>query len=278
MKTLRIGLSPCPNDTFIFHALLEGIVELENYRLEPVFEDVETLNTLACEGALEITKISFHAFGHLRGSYRLLKSGSALGRGCGPLVVVRKGDEDLDLSTAKVAIPGRLTSASLLLRLFAPEIPPDSLVEMTFDRIMEAVKNAEVDAGLIIHESRFTYSEYGLHQLVDLGDWWEEVHAHPIPLGGIIARRDLGRESIDEFDLALGRSVLHARNHPGDSREFVRLHAQEMDEAVTAAHIGLYVNDFTVDLGEEGEAAVNHLLDVAQDNGIIPACGGDPAG
>lgn len=275
MKTLRIGLSPCPNDTFIFHALLEGLIELENCRLEPVFEDVETLNKMAREGALEITKISFHAYGYLRDVYRLLKSGSALGRGCGPLVVVQQGREDLDLSTAKVAIPGKLTSANLLLRLFAPKIHPGSLVEMTFDRILDAVKNSEVDAGLIIHESRFTYREYGLHQLVDLGGWWEEVHAHPIPLGGIIARRDLGEETIAEFDKALGRSVLHAREHPEDSREFVRLHAQEMDDGVTAAHIDLYVNDFTVELGEEGEAAVRHLLAVAQDSGIIPPGGND---
>ena len=271
MKTLRIGLSPCPNDTFIFHALLEGLVELEGYHLEPVFEDVETLNTLARDGTLEITKISFHAFGHLRDTYALLKAGSALGRGCGPLVVTRQENEDLDLSKARVAIPGRLTSANLLLRLFAPELPPGSLVEMPFDQIMAAVQKAEVDAGLIIHESRFTYRDHGLHQLVDLGDWWEEVHAHPIPLGGIIARRDLGKETIEQFDRALGNSIRHARSNPGDSREFVRHHAQEMDDSVTAAHIDLYVNDFTVDLGEEGEAAVSHLLRTAEKNEIIPA-------
>lgn len=271
MKTLRIGLSPCPNDTFIFHALLEGLVELEGYHLEPVFEDVETLNTLARDGTLEITKISFHAFGHLRDTYALLKAGSALGRGCGPLVVTRQENEDLDLSKARVAIPGRLTSANLLLRLFSPELPPGSLVEMPFDQIMGAVQKAEVDAGLIIHESRFTYRDHGLHQLVDLGDWWEEVHAHPIPLGGIIARRDLGKETIEQFDRALGNSIRHARSNPGDSREFVRHHAQEMDDSVTAAHIDLYVNDFTVDLGEEGEAAVSHLLRTAEENKIIPA-------
>ena len=271
MKTLRIGLSPCPNDTFIFHALLEGIVELEGYRLEPVFEDVETLNTLARDGTLEITKISFHAFGHLRNTYQLLDSGSALGRGCGPLVVTLQENKELDLSKARVAIPGRLTSANLLLRLFAPGLRPDSLIEMPFDHIMESVRTGETDAGLIIHESRFTYREYGLHQLVDLGNWWEEVHAHPIPLGGIIARRDLGKETIELFDRALGESVRHARTTPGDSREFVRHHAQEMDDSVTAAHIELYVNDFTATLGKEGTAAVSHLLKVAEENGIIPA-------
>ena len=270
MKTLRIGLSPCPNDTFIFHALLEGIVELEGYRLEPVFEDVETLNTLARDGTLEITKISFHAYGHLRDSYQLLDAGSALGRGCGPLVVTQQESEELELSRARVAIPGMLTSANLLLRLFAPGLPPESLVELPFDQIMEAVRTGEVDAGLIIHESRFTYREYGLHQLVDLGNWWEEVHSHPIPIGGIIARRDLGRETIELFDKALGDSVRHARSTPGDSREFVRHHAQEMEDSVTAAHIDLYVNDFTVTLGKEGKAAVSHLLRVAEEKGIIP--------
>jgi len=142
MKTLRVGLSPCPNDTFIFHALLEGFVELENFHLEPVFEDVETLNVMARNGELEITKISFHAYGHLRNTYKLLQAGAALGRGCGPLIVVREGDEERDLSTAKIAIPGKLTSANLLLRLFAPRVPAGSLIEMTFDRIMDAVTRA----------------------------------------------------------------------------------------------------------------------------------------
>ena len=270
MKTLRVGLSPCPNDTFIFHAILEGLIELEGYRLEPVFEDVETLNVMARDGALEITKISFHAYGHLRDSYRLLRAGSALGRGCGPLVIVRKGDEERDLSTAKIAIPGKLTSANLLLRLFAPGVPADALVEMTFDRIMDSVKTGEVDAGLIIHESRFTYSEFGLRKLVDLGDWWEEVHGHPIPLGGIIARRDIGETAIEDFDRALSKSVLHARENPGDSRDFVHRYAQEMDAEVTAAHIELYVNDFTVSLGEEGQAAIDHLFAVAEKENIIP--------
>ena len=271
MKTLRVGLSPCPNDTFIFHALLEGFVELEGFRLEPVFEDVETLNVMARNGELEITKISFHAYGHLRDTYKLLQAGAALGRGCGPLIVVREGDEERDLSTAKIAIPGKLTSANLLLRLFAPRVPAGSLVEMTFDRIMDAVKTGQVDAGLIIHESRFTYGELGLRKLVDLGDWWEESHGYPIPLGGIIARLDIGSEAIASFDDALSRSVLHARNHPEDSRDYVRQYAQEMDDAVTAAHIGLYVNDFTVNLGREGREAVRHLLEIAEREDIIPA-------
>ena len=273
MKTLRVGLSPCPNDTFIFHALFEGLVPLEGYRLEPVFEDVETLNVMARDGALEITKISFHAWGHLRDTYTLLRSGSALGRGCGPLIVVRPGDEKRDLSTSRIAIPGKLTSANLLLRLFAPRVPPASLIEMTFDRIMESVQGGEVDAGLIIHESRFTYRDFGLRKMVDLGDWWEEVHGYPIPLGGIIARRDIGEETIEAFDRALSSSVLHAMNHPEDSREFVRRHAQEMDDEVMAAHIGLYVNDFTVNLGEEGASAVAHLLAIAETEGILPAAG-----
>lgn len=271
MKTLRVGLSPCPNDTFIFHALFEGLVALEGFRLEPVFEDVETLNVMARDGTLEITKISFHAYGHLRNTYSLLRSGAALGRGCGPLIVVREGDEGRDLSTAKIAIPGKLTSANLLLRLFAPQVPPDSLIEMTFDRIMDSVKSGEVDAGLIIHESRFTYGDYGLRKMVDLGDWWEEVHGYPIPLGGIIARRDIGSETIEAFDNALSASVLHARDHPEASRQYVRHYAQEMDDKVTAAHIGLYVNEFTVSLGEEGQAAVDHLLSVAERENIIPA-------
>jgi len=277
--TLRVGLSTCPNDTFIFHALLERLVAVPGCRVEPVFEDVETLNQLARDARLEVTKISFHAYGHLRERYRLLDAGAALGRGCGPLVVERpRGSTDgkagapTDLAACRIAIPGRWTSAALLLRLHTPSLRDEQLVEMPFDAILGAVADGSVDAGLIIHESRFTFADYGLVARVDLGDWWESQHGHPIPLGGIIARRDLGSEVIRAFDRALHDSVVYAREHPDASREFVRQHAQELDDDVTRAHIDLYVNDFTVDLGAEGHAAVDHLFAIATREGIIPAC------
>ena len=269
MNTIRVGLSPCPNDTFLFHALLSGLVPFDDPAIEPVFEDVERLNQLARGGELDVTKISFHAYGYLRDQYRLLSSGAALGRGCGPLVVVRDGDERRDLRSARIAIPGRLTSAALLLRLYVPEIPAQQLEEMVFDRILGAVERGEVDAGLIIHESRFTYRDHGLREHVDLGRWWEEEEGHPIPLGGIIAHRRLGDDVFERFDAALRASVEHARAHPDASREFVRAHAQELDDEVTRAHIDLYVNDFTVDLGPEGFAAVDHLLGRADALGLL---------
>ena len=274
-RKLRIGLSPCPNDTFIFHALFHGLVELPGIDLEPVLEDVETLNQMARTGELDVTKISFHAYGHLRDTYTLLDAGSALGRGCGPLVVVRPEDTDIDVSKARVAIPGAWTSAALLLRLwtratFESGVDESRVVEMSFDRILESVQKGNVDAGLIIHESRFTYAGYGLASRVDLGEWWEEVHSHPIPLGGIIARRDLGDETIAAFDRALGASVAYARAHPDASRDYVRAHAQELSDDVTRAHIGLYVNDSTVSLGADGRAAVDHLLAIAEHEGVIP--------
>lgn len=280
-RKLRVGLSPCPNDTFIFHALFHGLVELPGIELEPLLEDVETLNQMARTGDLDVTKISFHAYGHLRHTYTLLESGSALGRGCGPLVVVRPADTEIDVSKARVAIPGAWTSAALLLRLWTREsfgsgLDESRVTEMSFDRILESVKSGDVDAGLIIHESRFTYADYGLASRIDLGEWWEDVHGHPIPLGGIIARRDLGDETIAVFDRALGASVALARAHPDASRDYVRAHAQELSEDVTRAHIGLYVNDYTIRLGTDGHAAVDHLLQVAEREGVIPPPG-DPS-
>ncbi|MCZ6796065.1 MAG: 1,4-dihydroxy-6-naphthoate synthase [Planctomycetota bacterium] len=270
MRTLHVGLSPCPNDTFIFHALLSGLVETEGLRFVPVFEDVEKLNQMARERRLEVTKISFHAYGHLRDTYQLLGSGAALGRGCGPLIVCRPENRGQDLRGARIAIPGRWTSATLLLLLYEPGISPDRLVETTFDRILGDVASGDVDAGLIIHESRFTYAGHGLVERQDLGAWWEETEGLPIPLGGIIADRRLGRGVIEQIDAALGASVLHARQHPDDSADFVRAHAQELDDEVTRAHIDLYVNDFTVELGQEGATAVEQLLRRAEESGVIP--------
>jgi len=269
MQTVTVGLSPCPNDTFIFHALFSGIAAVEGVRFEPVFEDVERLNQMARDAQLDVTKISFHAYGHLRENYRLLNSGAALGRGCGPLIVCRRESADLDLRNSRVAIPGLWTSATLLLRLYEVGLSDEQLVELRFDRILGAVASGEVDAGLIIHESRFTFADCGLIEREDLGRWWEETHGHPIPLGGIIAHHRLGNETIARIDAGLQASVMHARSHPEDSRDFVRSHAQELSDEVTRAHIDLYVNDFTVDLGDEGRRAVDHLVRCAVEKGVF---------
>lgn len=267
-RTLTLGYSPCPNDTFIFDALVHGRVEAGGLHFRERLEDVETLNVLARDATLDVTKISYGAIPYLLRDYVLLRSGGALGRGCGPLVVARREMDPAELAGKRIAIPGRLTTAFLLLRLFAPAgiIP----VEVVYSDIMPAVERGEVDAGLIIHESRFTYPQHGLVKVADLGEWWEETTGLPIPLGGILARRALGEETIREIDAALRRSVEHAFAHPADSAPYVRAHAQEMDDEVTRQHIGLYVNDFSVDLGEEGEGAVEALFARARAAGIVP--------
>ena len=220
-----------------------------------------------------MTKISFHALAHLRDRYCLLHAGGALGRGCGPLVVGREGTEPGQLKNGKVAIPGKMTTAALLLRLFDAAI--EDLVVLPFHQIMGAVQRGEADAGVIIHESRFTYPEYGLHQVIDLGEWWEGTTGHPIPLGGILARRQMGRERIEQVDRALKASVEFAYAQPDKVRGYIREHAQEMDEGVMQAHIDLYVNEYTLDYGREGEAAIGELLGRAEEVGMVPK-GGAP--
>ena len=257
MNEVSLGYSPCPNDTFIFYGLAHGEIAGAP-KVKQVLEDIETLNEMAMGGALDMTKISFHALAHLRDRYCLLHAGGALGRGCGPLVVGREGTEPGQLKNGKVAIPGKMTTAALLLRLFDAAI--EDLVVLPFHQIMGAVQRGEADAGVIIHESRFTYPEYGLHQVIDLGEWWEGTTGHPIPLGGILARRQMGRERIEQVDRALKASVEFAYAQPDKVRGYIREHAQEMDEGVMQAHIDLYVNEYTLDYGREGEAAIGELL------------------
>jgi 1,4-dihydroxy-6-naphthoate synthase len=255
---LSLGYSPCPNDTFVFHALVHGEVEVEGLRFRERLEDVETLNRLAAEGVLDVTKVSYGAVPYLLDEYVLLRSGGALGRGCGPLLVTRPGTTVTDLHRGRIAIPGCRTTANLLLRLWRPELAPG--VEMLYSEILPAVVRGEVVAGLIIHESRFTFADYGLVRLIDLGEWWEAETGLPIPLGGIVARRSLGAEVIRRIEAAVRRSVEHAFADPDRSLPYIRAHAQEMDEAVMREHIALYVNPFSVDLGEQGERAVTELL------------------
>ena len=266
-RTLTLGFSPCPNDTFIFHALVHGAVEAEDFRFAPRLEDVETLNRLAADAALDVTKVSYGALPHLLRDYVLLKSGGALGRGCGPLVVAREPLDAAELAGKRIAIPGAHTTANLLLRLFAPSAAPG--IERVYSDIIPAVARGEVDAGLIIHESRFTYPQHGLVKVVDLGEWWEGTTGLPIPLGGILARRDLGAGTIRAIDDALRRSVEHAFADPAASRDYVRAHAQEMDGEVTRQHIDLYVNRFSVDVGDEGERAIHELFARARAAGIV---------
>jgi len=268
---ISLGYSPCPNDTFIFCALSEGRVDTGGTRVRTVLADVEALNLAAKRRELDVTKISFHAFAHLRDRYALLSAGAALGRGCGPLLVAR---EPLDPSTLRgrgpgpwIAIPGELTTAALLLRLYAPGL--SRFLVLPFDRIFDAVGSGRAEAGLIIHEGRFTYSTRGLVKVIDLGEWWEKETGMPLPLGGIIAARDLGPERIREIEGWVRESVRRARRRPEEAMGYVRAHAQEMEDPVIRSHIDLYVNDFTGDLGEEGRRAVEALFSMAEARGIV---------
>lgn len=271
---LTLGYSPCPNDTFIFHGLVHGLASVAGLELaEPTLADVETLNEWALSGRLDVTKISCHALGHVLGEYQLLNAGAALGRGCGPLLISREPLSPDELATRRIAIPGRLTTAALLLKLFAPQCT--DLVPMRYDLIMPAIIEGLVDGGVIIHESRFTYRQYGLLCLRDLGVWWEEESGSPIPLGCIVARRNLGAERLALLERLIQASVRQAFADPIPSQDYIRSHARELDEQVIAEHIGLYVNPFSLDLGEEGRAAIAALLAKGRSAGFFPFSGGD---
>lgn len=259
---LDFGFSPCPNDTFAFHALVAGLVD-EPLTVRPVMDDIESLNRRAHTGELALTKLSFGALAALGDQYVPLRAGAALGRGVGPLVVAR---EPMDLATAAagpIAIPGRDTTAYLLLRLAAGDSLGE-VVELRYDQVLGAVERGDVAAGLVIHESRFTYADHGLERVADLGEWWEGETGMPLPLATICARRDLDPELRALAERALRASVQHAFDHPDASADFVREHAQELSPDVCRRHIELYVNDFTLDLGDEGARAIDELLAAAR--------------
>ncbi len=264
---LSIGYSPCPNDTFIFYALVHKKIETFGLRFREVLLDVETLNQMACTGELDITKVSFHAFGHLRDRYCLLSSGSALGRGCGPLIVAKPGNSIEGLRGKNIAIPGRLTTAFLLLMLFEASLS-ENVIAMPFDRILDAIKRGDVDGGLIIHESRFTYPEYGLAELKDLGAWWEEETGLPIPLGCIIAKRSLGESTLLTIEGLIRKSIEYAFARREETKRYIKAHARELDDRVIEQHIHLYVNKYSLDMGNEGMRAVEELLKRAEKVGV----------
>lgn len=267
---LALGFSPCPNDTFIFHALANRVIGMHGYEFELCIDDVEALNRRAVSGELAVTKVSCAAYLRLRKTHRFLRSGGAFGRGCGPLVVARTQGSPGLLADATVAIPGELTTAHLLLRLFAQDsgIRPAQYVPMVFHEIMPAVAAGQVDAGVIIHEGRFTYGKAGLHSLIDLGAWWETTTGLPIPLGGIIAQQSLGDRVINDIEELIRASIRHARTHTAEAMPYIRHHAQELSDEVIRQHIELYVNDFSLDSGSEGQTALDELADRADSAGF----------
>jgi len=267
--SLTIGYSPCPNDTYIFYALTHKKIPLPGITLAtPYLEDVETLNRLAIKKKLDITKLSFHALAHVLDEYCLLHCGAALGRGCGPLLVSRSGISMNDIAGGSIAIPGKFTTANMLFRLYSPDT--ENLIEMRFDRIIPAVMNGEVDAGVIIHESRFTYRDHGLICIQDLGQWWEESSGHPIPLGCIAARRALGTTRIKTIENAIGQSISYADSHTQECFPYIHQYAQEMEQQVMQNHITLYVNEYSKGLGSDGLAAVEAFFARGSEAGILP--------
>lgn len=274
---LTLGFSPCPNDTFIFDALIHHKIDTEGLEFAVSFEDVESLNRKAFAGELDITKLSYHAYAYAAADYVLLDAGSALGFGVGPLLICNDEHKAQELrmmagtaqaADVKIGIPGKYTTANFLLGLAYPAW--QNKEEMVFSEIESALLAGRIDAGLIIHENRFTYAAKGLHKIIDLGDYWEKETGLPIPLGGIVAKRALPDEIKHKINRVLRRSIEFAFANPESAMDFIRQHAQEMDDAVMNQHIELYVNAYSVDLGEEGRNAVTTLFDRAQASGVIP--------
>ena len=265
---LTLGFSTCPNDTFIFDAMVNGRIDTEGLRFELHLADVEELNRLAFKAVIDITKISYHAFAYLSEAYQLLTAGSALGFGNGPLLISKHKIYSDELNDLKIAIPGKYTTANLLLSLAYPNLKNKK--EYLFSDIEEVILSGEADAGVIIHENRFTYLSKGLKKIIDLGEYWEQQNGLPIPLGGIIVKRSLPQEIRLTINRILRRSVEYAFQNPNDSLPFVHKHAQSMDEAVMRSHIQLYVNDFSLDLGTKGKEAITTLYGKSIEKLLFP--------
>lgn len=264
---LSLAISPCPNDTFIFDALIHNRIDLDGLKFNYQLHDVETLNNMAITGGIDMIKVSFFTYLMLQKNFVLLDSGSAMGFGNGPLLISKKNYSLEDMPRLTVAIPGRYTTANMLFRIASPGVKKKEF--MLFSDIEDAILTGKVDAGVIIHENRFTYEQKGLKKVLDLGQYWEQVTGSPIPLGGIIARKGLGYNTINKLNRIMFRSVEYAMKHPDDAMPFVREHAREMDEEVMKKHIHLYVNENTLSLGTGGKVALAKLQQIASEKGLI---------
>ncbi|ALL04234.1 1,4-dihydroxy-6-naphthoate synthase [Pedobacter sp. PACM 27299] len=269
--TLSLGFSPCPNDTFIFDALIHHKIDTEGLDFKVSFDDVETLNQKAMKGELHITKLSFHAFAYVYEQYALLDAGSALGFGVGPLLIAKNeylaNHPDHINAELRVGIPGKYTTANFLLGIAFPHLVQKE--EMVFSAIEQSLLTDQIDLGLIIHENRFTYMDKGLHKVMDLGNYWEQQTGCAIPLGGIVINRDLDQDIKEKVNRVLRKSVEYAFANPKSGIEFIKQHAQEMSEEVMYKHIDLYVNKYSIDLGTEGRKAIDVLFQMAQERGLI---------
>lgn len=266
-KKLTLGFSPCPNDTFIFDALIHQKIDTKGLEFEVIMDDVEALNKMAEKGQLDITKLSYHAFVYMTEQYQLLHSGSALGHGCGPLLIAREKLTERQINEGKIAIPGKLTTANFLLSVAYPKAKNRESV--LFSDIEDAVLSGEFDAGLLIHENRFTYEQKGLVQIIDLGDYWENLTWLPIPLGGIVIKRDFPQELKQLVSDLIRQSVEYTFQNTEQAMPFIRQYAQAMSDEVMLKHIGLYVNEYSIDLGDKGKTAVQRLFDSAVETGLL---------
>ena len=266
---LTLGFSPCPNDTFIFDALVNGRIDTEGLEFDYFLADVEELNKRAFASKVDITKISCHAYAYVASDYLILDSGSALGFSNGPLLVSRNPLEPARITDSTIAIPGRYTTANLLFSIAWPEATKKK--EYLFSEIPDVILSGEADAGLIIHETRFTYQKMGLHKIADMGEFWEQLTRLPVPLGSIVINRRIPGEIALKFNRILLQSILYARENPFESSDFVRANASEMESSVMINHINLFVNDFSLALGDTGKKALTELFRIAGDKGIIPS-------
>jgi 1,4-dihydroxy-6-naphthoate synthase len=264
---LTLGFSPCPNDTFIFHALVHERVPFNGYRLDVQLHDVETLNRMAASETLDVSKLSVFAWFKHQSCYRLMESGAALGYGCGPLVVTTPGPKPEPFARWRIALPGQDTTAHLLLRLWAPDAQDRYFVP--YDRIFDQLRQGQADAGVIIHENRFTYEKQGFGLVVDLGAWWEQQTGLPIPLGVIAAHKRIAAADRRALELAIRNSIDYARQFPEASHAYMHRHAQEMDAPVLRKHVTTYVNDFSLNLGTKGHAAIARLASMAREKGVL---------
>ncbi|KJS30923.1 MAG: hypothetical protein VR64_13700 [Desulfatitalea sp. BRH_c12] len=264
---ISLGFSPCPNDTFIFNALVNGPAQPPGLHLQVSLHDVETLNRLAFDECLDVTKLSFYAWLKVREKYRLLSAGGALGYGCGPLVIARKSFSRADMAGCRIVLPGQWTTAHLLFRMWAPQAQQRRFIP--YDTIFAALDSGEADCGVIIHESRFTFESRGFQAVIDLGAWWEEETGQPIPLGCIAAHRRVPESVIEHLEAQIRQSIHLARQNPEAALPYIRAHAQEMTADVLRAHIATFVNEFSLDLGPDGRAAVAVLEARAQQAGIL---------
>jgi 1,4-dihydroxy-6-naphthoate synthase len=266
---LTLGFSPCPNDTFIFDAMVHGRIDTEGLEFDYFLADVEELNKKALASQVDITKISYHAFAYAAQNYLILDSGSALGNRNGPLLISKRLINSNELSSARIAIPGKYTTANLLFSIAWPEVT--NKVEYLFSDIEEAILKDEVDAGLIIHETRFTYHKKGLHRIADMGEYWEQLTGLPIPLGAIVIKRNIPYDIAQKVNRILRRSLEYAYKDSFVSYDFVAGNAKEMDSTVINNHIRLFVNEYTLHLGNKGREAINELFRIAGEKGVIPS-------